>query len=828
MMKNTLKSLFVFLQLALLFVLATSCSDEFVKGTYSASLHHYSLNVDTKELNSISYSNGVCKINVETYPTVMWQIVGLPEWLSTPNADGQGSKEVLFNVTENPSLTEKRAHVFNIITTNSDWQTSLPIYAVQEKKAKELKVSPIPPSTLFPTADGGEINLDVSANIPWHIECEEDFVSFPKEKGNGTEKIMIMVKQWSALDVVTERVAYVYFMDDIDGEVQQVITISQTPLQTTVVTQNETCEFDCLSSTKQLVLGDVQGGYSVKTSSEWLHVTENTTSGQVSLDINADDNYQDEARTGHVYVYTEDGSILYDICATQSGRELSAVTLEEKFEAVGGSAEVAVKTFGDWACSTDDSWIMAVRKDNVCMINVEESFSMFRRDGIVRINKLDDKGCPVGKTVEIDVAQKGKYMSMDVENLVFGPDESTQSIKLSTDATWFARTDSDWIELSTTSGKGNEEIQVTVKTYEGQEDRVGSISIQSCDKDYAIRVVQKSAYLNTSESSITLSPLGGRMSLSFQSNTNWFITCDAAWLQVSQTEGQGDAEVFLEFSENTTDESRTCEVKICSLSGTSILIVSQPPHSLVCEPNSLQFESENSSKNINVMSSYGDYDCSTTSSWITLSKMANNCLKVTVSENATLQVREGTIIISAKDKTITVPVSQKPTPKLTVSRNDVTVSPDGETVNVSYTATDDIKLSTTDSWLTVSKTAGNISIKASKNTGLEKRTGKVIITMGNLSQTIVVTQFANPVIKLSKGYASFTYSGGSETITITSNCTYKVTTSATWITTSVKGDIMTVNASFNSNRQSRSGYVYVTSTQDSSVKATVNVSQAGY
>ena len=68
---NTFLTLYVAIALS-------SCSDEYVKGTFIASNNEYSLNMSNHDLQSIPAAGGIINAKIEATSAVDWEIQGLP------------------------------------------------------------------------------------------------------------------------------------------------------------------------------------------------------------------------------------------------------------------------------------------------------------------------------------------------------------------------------------------------------------------------------------------------------------------------------------------------------------------------------------------------------------------------------------------------------------------------------------------------------------------------------------------------------------------------------------------------------------------------------
>ena len=622
-----------------------SCSDEFVKGAYIASSNEYALNASFEKLQNVPAEGGVVNSRIEATNSVEWELQGLPNWCTTTTQRGTGSQDVSFNVSENESFSSSRTHIFNIITKNKDWSISVPASIIQQKKSKIFNVTPSDNASLTFDSKGGQITLSISTNVAWTAECKETFIDLSQSSAQGDLNLVISASAYDQIDVVQNRTATIYFKDAVEGDVLKVITITQTPLNSSITTEKISVDFDQSKNTKVYSLGNISGGYSVSSDATWLSIYKNKDKGTVDVTLSVDSNDDDEERTSKAYVFLEGGNvILYTFDVRQKGNQIELQPSSVSFSANGGVNSVEVKTSSRWKATNNNNWLTVQEDGFNCKLLAAENNSLSSRIGFVEFNRLNNSGEIVGKTVKLNVTQEPRYFSPDTQILQFGPEAATKVLNIDSDADWSLTTNDTWISLSSMSGIGNASVQVSVSSNTSTQSRTGILYLKCLDKTIEIAVAQGTPYVNIESNSVSLEAKGGTAVLSLSANVNWKASSSESWLSVSPNNGNGEDLLTLVANKNESSYSRNAIVSISSIAPTIKVNVKQDKPSLEISKSSLTFAEEGGTSEPIIVTTDYDYKITTSDSWISVSEH-NNTFTVTTEVNKR-ETRTGSVVVS--------------------------------------------------------------------------------------------------------------------------------------------------------------------------------------
>lgn len=175
-------------------------------------------------------------------------------------------------------------------------------------------------------------------------------------------------------------------------------------------------------------------------------------------------------------------------------------------------------------------------------------------------NPIPNPGNDPAKTTEITIASPSHTLSSDGGNA---------TISFTTNGSWTAVSNVDWIVLQQTSGDaGSISINIIVKENKDYDQRDGLVIISSSNVSKSVSVVQKQrdALLVTSNS-IILDEEGGTPSIEVKSNIDYSCKVDdsaKSWISVLSTRGLKTSNITLSISENTNSSDRQGNVIVYS------------------------------------------------------------------------------------------------------------------------------------------------------------------------------------------------------------------------------------------------------------------------
>lgn len=336
-------------------------------------------------------------------------------------------------------------------------------------------------------------------------------------------------------------------------------------------------------------------------------------------------------------------------------------------------------------------------------------------------------------------------------------------------------------------------------------------------------------------------------SVEVTSDGGWTVASDAQWCSVSEQSGSKKQTLALTIQENTTAQSRDCNLTFTTTSGNkSILKVSQGPKSLTVDPLSLTFSKEGGKADIAVTSN-GNYTFKKHADWLNVTENNAGGYTVVAQANETPGLRSDTLIIamtglSSGELSHQVVVRQSGTDYYLYLEGNTGELPSSENSLIIQVTTEDewsAQLVKEDDWLKISPTTGtgnaNIVLSVHENNSVSPRNATIAIEgkYSGITKTLEVEQ-KGKYLSVNQETITKTYQSVTEFISVTSDDSWTVTKSNdSWITLSPSepsgdGDGgFSITLSENKTINERNGTVTVKGTR-SGITKSIQVNQSAY
>jgi hypothetical protein len=316
-------------------------------------------------------------------------------------------------------------------------------------------------------------------------------------------------------------------------------------------------------------------------------------------------------------------------------------------------------------------------------------------------------------------------------------------------------------------------------------------------EDYQV-TVNNPDFLTITPGSLSILHTGGTSGLSIESNTNWQILENAAWLTASPQSGIGNGIITLNAIPNPSTDHRSVNIVVMG-DGVSdqIVTVTQTgaPANIAITPASQIVTAPAGQTTVQVTSNT-NWTLTSNQSWATLSQMSGTgdaTVTISYNENTTSTQRLATLTLNSPGQPVqTATILQNAAatgPTLTVSPSSQQVSaPAGQTTvsvnsNVNWTA------SASQSWATLSATSGfgnqSLIVSYTENTTGAPRSVTVnVSTTGLPAQIATITQAAGAAPTLAVTPSSITAEHLADCVnfSIASTTSWTANSPTAWVT----------------------------------------------
>lgn len=531
--------------------------------------------------------------------------------------------------------------------------------------------------------------------------------------------------------------------------------------------------------------------------------------------------------------------------------EVSFDTTTQEINAQGGSVEIVLKSNGDWTINPSAEWIvvspMSGKGDATLTLTVEANTTGEDRSTQIKATTKDNTATLV-VTQRAQSPQPQYYLNVSPKNYRCGGAGGEFTVEVSSNLDWNV-TVPQWITCSVTEGSNDATVTLTVSPIEDEkiEMREADVLFESSltsDKVHVVQTVDPIMGIEIMPKNLEFVCTGETKIIAVFTEDAWTASMDVDWVTLSQTEGQGDAEIRVTLGENPNYEQRQTTVLFTTAGGAQAMLgirqeASPNPHFLEVSPLEFQFEKEGGEREISVNCDTGwefDMECD----WLSISQQTgtgNATVVLTAQPNLLTEPRSNVFFIKSGNLYYELSVTQAP------GDTPLMAEFDADTVFVVYTGglqSLSLASNTTwqlqaSSWITLITSSGEgdaeFDIAVDSNTDPNNRIGFVsAVHNGQEMANIIVVQEGKPnILETDITELDVRPEGGSYEIQVTSNQSWAVNADVNWIhyepQSGFGNKILTVTVDPMMGARPRTGHIKLSGETGSLVIITVNQHQ---
>lgn len=259
---------------------------------------------------------------------------------------------------------------------------------------------------------------------------------------------------------------------------------------------------------------------------------------------------------------------------------LSVDPTSQNVSSSSGNFSANINSNINWSVNESLSWVSVTPQsgngNESLTINYDQNLTSNQRTGDILIS-----GGAFSR--KITITQEG---SLIVDYLVLSPETDTvtadvefYTFSIDANVDWTISDTSSWASLDKLSGNGNSNIEINFSQNASTIERKTSFLVESVAGNEIFTLVQKGltlpGYLSISPINDTVDYLSGYKTLTLESNLDWSITDDATWLGKSPSSGSGNQTITVNYTANTSSESRIANLTVVADTITKYLRILQ-------------------------------------------------------------------------------------------------------------------------------------------------------------------------------------------------------------------------------------------------------------
>ena len=327
---------------------------------------------------------------------------------------------------------------------------------------------------------------------------------------------------------------------------------------------NGTQEIDAQGDSIEIGLRS-NGEWTIKSTAEWITISPMSGNGDATLTLSAEANTTGEPRMAEVRAITKDNASVLTLTQGFSEPEKYVKVMPNEIlcDSEGGEFVVMLSANVNWSVSTP-TWIKCLPSEGsgdaritITIDPIDSDMHESREVDVVFGNSNVFEKVHVVQTVapvlDIELAPN---------NLQFVCTGETKTMTVTTEDSWMASVEDDWVSLSQTEGQGDAEISVTVGENPIYLNRVSIVVFTTAGNVQKVLTILQEAtpnphFLEVSPREIAFGKEGGENEITISCDADWEFDLDCDWLMLSQLSGSGNGSVILTADPNLLTETRS-------------------------------------------------------------------------------------------------------------------------------------------------------------------------------------------------------------------------------------------------------------------------------
>ncbi len=341
--------------------------------------------------------------------------------------------------------------------------------------------------------------------------------------------------------------------------------------------ENVPQELEAQGGTIELALKS-NGEWVIGSTVDWIAIEPMSGNGDATLTLTALANTTGELRSAQITATTKDNTAVMNVTQKAEENYYLIVTPEEIVcGEEGGEFTVVVSSNVEWNVFAPD-WISCSvaggSNDSTILLTVSpmgDGLEESRMGDVFFGRSLVSTGAN-SVTDKIHVVQTADPIlgiELTPNDLHFECMGETKTVFVSTEDSWTATAEDDWVTLSQAQGQGDAEISVSVNENPVFVDRRSIVHFTTAGGVQTALIIRQSAaidphFLEVSPLAFEFGKEGGEQEITIGCDTDWLFFIDCDWLSLSQLSGTGNTRVVLTAEQNELNEPRSTEFAIKS------------------------------------------------------------------------------------------------------------------------------------------------------------------------------------------------------------------------------------------------------------------------
>ena len=419
-------------------------------------------------------------------------------------------------------------------------------------------------------AEGGEVKIEVKANIDFEYAIDESAQEWIKYEGTRAMKTSTLTFSVAENDDTEKREGKIAIKS---GEFNEVVTIYQAGSEPSIViSQNEYIVSSDGGTIAVEVKSNVDVAVEMPTDADWIseNTTRATSTNTYRFDIQPNEAY--DQRSTEIKFTNKENNLSEVVKVTQVQKDALVVAKDSyTVDSEGGQLHIEVGHNVDFDIEISNDWITKAENTRAFVtetlnFNIAKNPTTDNREGTIIFKSKDGK---LSQTVKVCQAQEDALI-ISKKDIVVSDEGGTISFELQTNVEFkVSEPDVDWLRPVVTRGLTTHTLHYEYDANSSYDSREAHIVVTDTKNNKSetitITQTQKDAIV-LAKDSYTVDSDGGQLKIEVGHNVDFDIEISADWItKAENTRAFATENLIFNIAPNAAKQDRTGTIKIYSL-----------------------------------------------------------------------------------------------------------------------------------------------------------------------------------------------------------------------------------------------------------------------
>ena len=670
-------------------------------------------------------------------------------WCSvSPTSGSAGNAKITITATANDTTDDRTATV--VIKSGTTKKT----ISVSQKQKDALTVTS---SKFEVSADGGEIEIEVKANIDFNVEIEESAKSWVTHRSTRAIKTSTLIMEVDENDGAEKRKANI----SISGNgLKETITIYQEGAKPTIVlSQNDYT----IPSEGETITVEVKSNVDVMVEmpkdASWI--TENTTRGMSTntyyFDIETNEEYSQ--RTAEIKFTNKTNNLSEVVKITQTQKDALVVAKDSyTVDSDGDQIEIEVGHNVNFDVAIDCDWITQEQTraftNETLTFYVDKNPTTDNREGTIIFKSKDGK---LSQTVKVYQAQEDALI-ISKKDVVVNDESGTVSFEIQTNVEFkVSDPNVSWLRAVQTRGLTLHTLTYEYDantSYDSREAKIVVTNIKTNQSEtITITQAQKDAIV-LAKDSYTVESKGGQIEIEVGHNVDFDVEIFSDWITLGQTRAFTTETLTFNVARNPNNDNREGTITFKSKDGNlsqTVKVYQAQEDALVISQKDIVVGDESGTVSFEIQTNVEFKVSVPNVSWlraVQTRSLTSHTLIYEYDKNTSYDSRKAQIVVTdtKNNKSETITITQIQKDAIVIAEDNYSVKGEGGEINIEVGHNIEFDIKIDGDWITQKQTrtleTSNLIFVVAENTADKVREGSITFTSknGSISQKISITQ----------------------------------------------------------------------------------------